>query len=65
MAVIADFECEDEIILELIFGAFNPSGKLPLEFSSSKQAVENQKEDVPYDSEDPLYKYGHGLSYEK
>ncbi|MGI9550708.1 MAG: glycoside hydrolase family 3 N-terminal domain-containing protein [Aurantibacter sp.] len=62
-AVIADFECQDEIILEMIFGKFNPSGKLPIEIPSSIEAVENQLEDVPYDSMDPLYPFGHGLSY--
>lgn len=62
-AVIADFESQDEIILEMIFGKFNPTGKLPIEMPSSIEAVENQKEDVPYDSKDPLYAFGHGLSY--
>ncbi len=62
-AVIADFECQDEIILEMIFGKFNPSGKLPIEIPSSVQAVENQLEDVPYDSKDPLYRFGHGLTF--
>ncbi len=62
-AVIADFDCQDEIILEMVFGKFNPSGKLPIEIPSSVEAVENQMEDVPYDSKDPLYKFGHGLSY--
>ncbi len=62
-AVIADFECEDDIILELIFGNFNPTGKLPIEIPSSIEAVENQMEDLPYDSENPLYPFGHGLSY--
>ncbi|NAS12588.1 glycoside hydrolase family 3 protein [Poritiphilus flavus] len=62
-AVIADFECEDEIILELIYGKFNPSGKLPLEIPSSPEAVQNQLEDVPYDSKNPLYPYGHGLTF--
>jgi beta-glucosidase len=27
------------------------------------EAVRNQKEDVPYDSKDPLYKFGFGLNY--
>ncbi len=62
-AVIADFECEDDIILDMIFGEFSPSGKLPIEIPSSMEAVENQMEDVPYDSKDPLYQFGHGLSY--
>jgi beta-glucosidase len=25
--------------------------------------VERQREDVPYDSENPLYPFGHGLTY--
>lgn len=63
-AVIANFECEHEILMELIYGKFNPSGKLPIEIPSSVEAVEKQLEDVPYDSENPLYPFGHGLSYE-
>ncbi|MEM6316558.1 MAG: glycoside hydrolase family 3 N-terminal domain-containing protein [Bacteroidota bacterium] len=62
-AVIADFECQDEIILELVYGKFNPSGKLPVEIPSSVEAVEKQLEDVPYDSENPLYEYGYGLHF--
>jgi beta-glucosidase len=30
---------------------------------SSMEAVRNQKEDVPYDSENPLFPFGFGLSY--
>lgn len=62
-AVIADFECEEDILLELVFGEFIPSGKLPIEIPSSTEAVEKQLEDVPYDSKDPLYPFGHGLSF--
>jgi beta-glucosidase len=62
-ALIADFECEDEVILGMIFGKFKPSGKLPFELPSSVQAVNEQKEDVPYDSKDPLYAFGYGLKY--
>jgi len=63
-AVIADFECEDDIILELIYGKFKPSGKLPIEIPSSMEAVANQLEDMPYDSKDPLYQFGHGLTFD-
>ncbi|MEL6926957.1 MAG: glycoside hydrolase family 3 C-terminal domain-containing protein, partial [Bacteroidota bacterium] len=62
-AVIADFECSESVIMELIFGQFSPSGKLPFELPSSMEAVRRQQEDVPYDSDNPLYKFGHGLSY--
>lgn len=62
-AVVAEFEIEDDIICEMIFGEFNPSGKLPLEIPSSMETVEKQFEDVPCDSENPLYPFGHGLTY--
>ncbi len=29
------------------------------------EAVRGQKEDVPFDSKDPLFKFGPGLSYNK
>ena len=49
---------------ELIFGEFSPAGKLPIEIPSSVEAVEKQLEDVPFDSHDPLYPFGFGLSYD-
>ena len=49
---------------DIIFGEFNPTAILPFEMPSSMEAVEKQFEDVPYDSENPLYPFGHGLSYE-
>lgn len=62
-ALIVDFACQDEVIAELVFGEYQPTGKLPVELPSSVAAVENQLEDVPHDSKDPLYPFGHGLSY--
>lgn len=62
-ALMAEFGLSDEVVSDLLFGIKKPEGKLPFELPSSWEAVENQKEDVPYDSKDPLYKFGHGLSY--
>lgn len=61
--LLASFGASDEAVLDVIFGNFNPGGKLPIEMPSSMQAVEEQLEDVPYDSENPLFEFGHGLSY--
>jgi beta-glucosidase len=61
--LIADFGSGNKVILDLIFGKFKPEGKLPFELPSSMVAVENQKEDVPYDSVNPLYKFGAGMTY--
>lgn len=62
-AVIADFGASDSNVCEVLFGNAQPMGKLPFELPSSMEAVRNQKTDVPYDSEDPLYEFGHGLNY--
>lgn len=63
VALIANFGATDEVLLELVWGRFNPGGKLPFELPSSMQAVANQQEDVPYDTENPLFPFGHGLHY--
>jgi beta-glucosidase len=61
--LLADFGASDAAVLDVIFGRHKPGGHLPIELPSSMEAVRNQKEDVPYDSKDPLYKFGFGLSY--
>ena len=63
-ALIANFGASDEAVLDVIFGKFNPTGKLPFELASSMEAVKNQKEDVPYDSKDPLFPFGYGLTFD-
>ena len=62
-AVLAEYGASDTAVLNIIFGKASPEGKLPFELPSSMDAVRNQKADVPYDSEDPLYSFGFGLSY--
>jgi beta-glucosidase len=62
--LLANYGASDAAVLDVIFGKYKPGGKLPFELPSSMEAVRNQKEDVPYDSKDPLYKFGFGLSYE-
>jgi beta-glucosidase len=63
VGLLAEFGAADSAILDVIFGRFNPSGKLPFELPSSMEAVRKQKEDLPYDSENPLFPFGHGLTY--
>ena len=46
-ALIADFDVSNDVIFELIFGEFNPTGKLPIQLPSSMKSVENQIEDLP------------------
>ncbi|MDA8640448.1 glycoside hydrolase family 3 C-terminal domain-containing protein [Flavobacteriaceae bacterium] len=62
-ALIANYGASDESVCEVLFGNIAPQGKLPFELPSSMEAVKNQKTDVPYDSENPLFKFGFGLTY--
>ena len=62
-ALLVEFGATDKVLAELLFGEKQPMGQLPIELPSSQDAVEKQMEDVPYDSENPLYPFGHGLSY--
>ncbi|WP_367391219.1 glycoside hydrolase family 3 protein [Lewinella sp. LCG006] len=62
-ALIADYGASDKSVCEVLFGNTAPMGKLPFELPSSMEAVANQKTDVPYDSENPLFAYGFGLGY--
>jgi len=64
-ALIAEYGADDAAVLNVIFGKARPEGRLPLELPSSMEAVRNQKEDLPYDSEDPLYPFGFGLEYQR
>lgn len=62
-SLLAEFGTSDEVLAKVLFGDERPEGKMPFELPSTWEAVEAQLEDVPYDSEDPLYEFGHGLSY--
>jgi len=61
--LIGVFGVLDETVLDVVFGDFNPSGKLPFDIPSSMKEVEEQKSDVPDDTSNPTFKYGYGLSY--
>lgn len=62
-AVLANFGSDSEAFLDVVFGVSVPEGKLPFDLPRSMKAVEAQKEDVPFDTKDPVFRYGHGLSY--
>ena len=62
-ALLADFGASDTAVLDVLYGRAQPEGKLPFELPSSMDAVRRQKEDLPYDSEEPLYPFGFGLVY--
>lgn len=62
-ALLANFGAGDAAVLDVVFGRFKPTAKLPFELPSSMDAVRAQKPDVPHDSADPLFSFGFGLTY--
>lgn len=63
-ALLADFGAQDDAVLDIVFGEFNPTAKLPFEIQSSMEAVVMKTENAPDDSKTPLFPFGYGLSYE-
>jgi len=57
------FDCLDNAFLDVVFGKFNPIGKLPFEIPATMKDVEAQKEDVPFDAPNKAFEFGFGLSY--
>lgn len=51
-------------IADVLFGDYNPQGKLPIQIPRTMEQVRAQKSDIPFDIDDPLYDYGFGISYE-
>jgi beta-glucosidase len=63
-AVVAVFGASDAAVLDVLFGHSPPEARLPFELPSSMEAVRAQKPDVPGDSKDPLFLFGHALFYD-
>ncbi|MCB0158150.1 MAG: glycoside hydrolase family 3 C-terminal domain-containing protein, partial [Caldilineaceae bacterium] len=62
-ALLANFGANDAALLDVVFGRVTPTAKLPFELPSSMDAVRAQHPDVPHDSADPVFPFGHGLTY--
>ncbi|MEV8311146.1 glycoside hydrolase family 3 N-terminal domain-containing protein [Streptomyces flavidovirens] len=61
-ALVANYGASDTALLEVLFGRAKPEGRLPFELPRSMESAAAGDEDVPNDSVDPLFPYGHGLS---
>ena len=59
--LIGDFGVSDGALLDVLTGKAKAEGRLPFELPSSMAAVKAQASDKPYDSADPLYRFGYRL----
>ena len=68
-AIVVGFSVSDKALLDIILGAKEPQGLLPIQFPADMDTVEAQQEDVgqdliPYtDSEGNKYDFAFGLNY--
>ncbi|MFF7455366.1 glycoside hydrolase family 3 protein [Kitasatospora sp. NPDC008115] len=57
--LIGEFGAVDEVVLDAVFGRSPMTGSLPFDLPRSDAAVDAAREDVPFDTEDPLFRFGH------
>ena len=62
-AIVANFGVCDSALLDVVFGDSAPQGKLPFDLPRSMAAVLASRSDVAFDTEDPVFRFGHGLTY--
>jgi beta-glucosidase len=61
-AVTVNWGASGAALLDVLSGAFPARGALPFDLPRSMAAVEASRPDVPFDTADPLFRFGHGLS---
>ncbi|MCU4156433.1 glycoside hydrolase family 3 C-terminal domain-containing protein [Carboxylicivirga sp. A043] len=67
--LLLHFRNQDQALLDVISGAYEPSGLLPFQMPSSMETVEKQLEDVPFDmdcyvdSEGHKYEFTFGMNW--
>ncbi len=68
-AIVVNFTVQDQAVLDVLTGAKEPSGLLPLQIPANMETVEKQNEDVPLDmvchvdSEGGKYDFAFGLNW--
>lgn len=60
-AIIGEFGCSDEVLLDALTGRTAFRGSLPFDLPSSMADIEASREDVPFDMAVPLFRAGFGL----
>ncbi|BDV29496.1 glycoside hydrolase family 3 protein [Microbacterium terricola] len=61
-AVVGTWGAHPAALLDVLSGAAPARGRLPFDLPRSMAAVEASRPDVPFDTTDPLFRFGHGLT---
>lgn len=68
-AIVVAFSVQNQAVLDVVTGAYEPSGLLPMQLPKDMKTVELQKEDVPFDmdcyvdSDGNTYDFAYGLNW--
>lgn len=63
-ALVANFGITETGLLSMLFGESGPLGRLPFDLPRSDAAVIASDSDVAFDTENPVFGFGHGLRYD-
>lgn len=61
-AVTVNWGVSGAALLDVLSGVVSAQGRLPFDLPRSMQAVASSRPDVPFDTADPLFRFGHGLT---
>ena len=68
-ALFVTFDIQNQVILDLVSGRYEPSGLLPVQMPADMETVEEQAEDTPRDmrpykdSDGHLYDFAYGMNW--
>jgi beta-glucosidase len=62
-ALLINYGSNARAFTDVLFGLASPQGRLPFDLPSSTRAVENSRTDVPFDTADPLFRFGDGKPF--
>ncbi len=62
-AIVAHFGVQDQAVLDIVTGAFEPQALLPFQMPANMRTVEEQFEDTPYDMEVHVDSAGHAYDF--
>jgi beta-glucosidase len=60
-ALLVEFGARDDAVVDVLLGEAQARGRLPFDLPSSTRAVTESRSDVPYDTADPLFRFGDGI----
>ncbi|KAJ4156452.1 hypothetical protein NW754_008084 [Fusarium falciforme] len=66
-ALFGNYGSSHDAFLDVVFGVdgWAPEGQLPFDLPRSDAAAEAAFEDVPFDTLNPVFRFGHGLRYKE